>query len=112
MKVLKSLLLLILALILSPIFKVVFFIINSIRFRDKLANYYYTLAISEDQSAGSYIYGTEDWTISSYTYMLANFSKNKNAIKFMRFIDFLFGKKHCENSYINECNGFNDNTRN
>jgi len=61
------------------------------------------LAIGEDQRGGSYLYGTEDYTISSYTYIL-HARGNKYATWFMKFIDFfalyLQNKdKHCEKSY-------------
>ena len=73
--------------------------------RKPLSKYFYNLAIGEDQRGGSYLYGTEDYTISSYTYYLSK--KNKYARYFKNFIDFfaylLAGQKeHCKKSFEKE----------
>jgi len=73
---------------------------------DKL---FLTLAIGEDQRGGTYLYLTEDWTISSYTYYLGVIKDKKIIYYFMLFIDFfpkIFGitNNHCEESYFSELN--------
>lgn len=65
-------------------------------------DYLYSVAIGFDQAGGSVIYGQEDYTISSYTYYLARYKNNVYAEKFMRFIDFIFGENHCEESFKKE----------
>lgn len=73
--------------------------------KESLEDYFYSLAIGEDQRGGSYLYGTEDFTISSYTYYLHT-KGNKYATWFMKFIDFfaslLGDKEHCKNSFSKE----------
>ena len=64
-------------------------------------NYMFSIAIGLDQLGGSYLYGKPDWTVSSYTHHLAC-QGSMTALKFRRVIDFIFGDKHCYNSYINE----------
>ncbi len=74
---------------------------------ENLKKYFLTCAIAEDQRAGSYLYGTEDFTISSYTYFLAMKKNNIFAFYFMQFIDFFAyllgdGKEHCKKAYEKE----------
>ena len=72
----------------------------------ELADYFYNLAIGEDQRAGSYLYKTEDFTISAYSFYLGVVKENKYAYLFMKFIDFFpmaFGiENHCRNAYFSE----------
>ena len=72
-----------------------------------LTKYFINLAIGEDQRAGSYIYGTQDFTVSSMCYLYGVFRNNTFARYFMHFIDFfakLITKEHghCKNNYLNE----------
>jgi len=74
---------------------------------ESLADYFMTLAIGEDQLGGSYLYATEDYTVSSWTYKLHAKGNNMWATGFMRFIDFfawvLAGQTdHCRKSYTHE----------
>jgi len=61
-------------------------------------NYIETCAIGFDQAGGSVMYSKENFTISSYTYYLCRYCNKK--CWFMKFIDFIFGDKHCKNSYF------------
>jgi len=74
--------------------------------KGNLSDYFLALAIGEDQRGGSYIYGTEDWTISSYTYYLGVIKNIKFFYVFMLVIDFfpkIFGyKDHCKRAYNGE----------
>lgn len=95
--------LLFLALVFFPVINYFAFIINSVRFarKKKLSKYIKLLALAEDQKSCSYIFGTEDITISTYAYDLAR--KNKFGRRLKRLINFLFrDKKHCENSFLSE----------
>ncbi len=82
--------------------------INIIRYaiKGELADYFLNLAIGEDQKAGSYLYKTEDWTISAYTYYLGVIQGYKFAWLFMKVIDivpYLCGyHNHCKRAYQNE----------
>jgi len=79
-------------------------IVNTIRKlyrREKIKEYFRTVAIGFDQAGGSILYGQEDWTVSSWTYYLCR-RGNRDAYWFMRFIDLLFGAGHCEESFYNE----------
>jgi len=74
-------------------------------FRKNLPRFFRLLAIAADQQAGAYLYGVEDVTVSSYTYIKSSQTKRHNA--FMKFIDFfafiISGEKnHCKNSYLIE----------
>ena len=64
-------------------------------------DYLKTVAIGFDQAGGSVLYNEEDWTISSYSYMLCLKYKGIYCIIKM-LIDMLFGVNHCRNSYENE----------
>ena len=66
-----------------------------------VSEYFITVAIGFDQAGGSVLYEEEDYTISSYTYMMCQKGKY---CWFMQLIDFLFGKEHCKRSYISEQN--------
>jgi len=62
-------------------------------------DYLLDCAVGFDQAGGSVIYQQPNFTISSYTYFMC---KNGKYCWFMKFIDLLFGKEHCKNSYIDE----------
>ena len=88
-------------------------IIRKIIKREPLHQYFFTLAIGEDQRGGSYLYGTEDFTISSMTYYYADIKNYKWAKIFKNFIDFfakIFAnqKEHCKQSYYNELKEFKE----
>lgn len=112
MKIVLKLLLLLCAII---IFNVVSFLAILIQIprkilrKESLEKYFYSLAIGEDQRGGAYLYGTEDFTISSYTYYLHT-KGNKYATYFMRFIDFfallLGDKDHCKKAFEKELEEF------
>ena len=61
--------------------------------------YLKTVAIGIDQYGGSVLYNQENFTVSSYTYLLCRKKNNKLACYFMKFIDLLFGKDHCMKSF-------------
>jgi len=87
-----------------------------------ISEYLYTLLKGLDQLGGSIIYGTEDYTISSWTYYLYKKKGNIYAKYFMALIDglamgmsyilyklgtlseedYLWNKNHCQNSFIDE----------
>jgi hypothetical protein len=100
----KNLLLAILAYIIVHVtmlpvmfFRLLFFTPTNKDFKD----YMFAIAIGLDQLGGSYLYGKPDWTVSSYTHHLTC-QGSVAAYKFREVIDFMFGKGHCYNSYINE----------
>ncbi len=95
----KNLVLMLIAFILVVTLSPIVFIVNL--FRYNLKEYFYTVAIGLDQLGGSILYNEEDWTVSSYTYMLAC-EGNRRAELFMKFIDFIFGDGHCEKSFFKE----------
>jgi len=67
--------------------------------------YFKTIAITLDQVGASIIYGVEDWTISSYTHLLAEYEDCYLARSFELFINMLaivFEKDHCKTSYERE----------
>ncbi len=109
MKTLATFLILIFAVIIFNIVAIVGFIVQiprKVLRKESLREYFLILAIGEDQRDGSYLYGTEDYTISSYTYYLHN-RGNIYATYFMHFIDFFGfllgdGKEHCKKSYEKE----------
>jgi len=84
-----------LVLVLTPIIV----LIKSLKEKNK-EDYFFNVAIGFDQAGGSVIYKTEDWTVSSWTYYLCKY-KGKYCW-FRKFIDFIFGKGHCEHSYKKE----------
>lgn len=74
---------------------------------ENFAAYFKTLAIGEDQVGGSYMYRTEDWTVSSYNYYLGVIKKKRFVYYFMRFVDFFprilnIQEEHCKESYYHE----------
>lgn len=66
---------------------------------ESVRKYLKDAAIGFDQAGGSVLYQQENFTISSYTYFLCWYKKNKYACKFMKLIDFIFGKGHCKKAY-------------
>lgn len=101
----KSFLLMLIAIIVMALVTLPLIVINLMRklYRgENIKAYFHTIAIGFDQAGGSILYGQEDWTISSWTYWLFVSKGNKYAYWFMGFIDFFFGKEHCENSYLLE----------
>jgi len=69
-----------------------------------LSELWWATAIGLDQLGGSILYGEPDWTVSSRTYWLRA-RGNRYAFYFEQFINFFFGKNHCENSYKTEIKG-------
>ena len=112
-KLITWLILFLLSSIVFKVLSVIGFTVNviSIMFHknriESLAEYFKVLAVSEDQLGGSYIYKTEDWTVSSYNYYLGVVKKKKFVLLFMKFVDYfprLFNiqQNHCEESYFAE----------
>lgn len=98
----KSFILMLIVLIIITIVTLPVIVLNVIRKayrRESLQDYFFIIAIGFDQAGGSILYGQEDWTVSSWTYVLA-YRENKEAQRFMKVIDFIFGKNHCEKSYL------------
>lgn len=99
----KSFILMLIAITIIAITTIPIIIANVIRKayqrRDSIRDYFFTIAVGFDQAGGSILYGQEDWTVSSWTYVLA-YRENKEAQRFMKIIDFIFGKNHCEKSYL------------
>lgn len=97
----KSLILMLIAIIIVAVLSPIVILLNTIRHlyrRENISDYFFTIAIGFDQAGGSILYKQEDWTVSSWTYNLCRCG-NKNACAFMKFIDLIFGKDHCKNSY-------------
>lgn len=91
MKLVSAFLLMIISWVLVNIFGFFTIILNTLRKvyrREDLSEYYFTIAVGNDQVGASAIYGTEDWTISSYTYYL-HLKGNFFATWFMHFVNFL-----------------------
>lgn len=100
----RSFLLMLLALIVMVLVTLPLIVINLIRKvyrRENIQAYFHTIAIGFDQAGGSILYGQEDWTVSSWTYRLSA-KGNGYAAWFMRFIDFFFGRDHCKESFMHE----------
>lgn len=98
----KSFILMLIALIVITIVTLPVIVSNVIRKayrRESLQDYFFIIAIGFDQAGGSILYGQEDWTVSSWTYVLA-YRENKEAQRFMKIINFIFGENHCEKSYL------------
>lgn len=98
----KSFLLMLIALIVITIVTLPVIVLNVIRKvyrRESIHDYFFIIAIGFDQAGGSILYGQEDWTVSSWTYVLA-YRGNKEAQRFMKIINFIFGENHCEKSYL------------
>lgn len=110
MKTLRMFALFIVAKVIFTVVGTISFFVNIIRkpiMGESLAEYFRVLAVAEDQLGGSYMYGTEDYTVSSWTYKLHAKGNNVWATWFMKFIDFfawvLAGQKeHCKKSYKHE----------
>ncbi len=98
MSIIKQVWLLFVASILFLPIAPVVFVVNTIRWIKK--DYLLNVAIGIDQLGGSIIYNEQDYTISSYTFYLCRFYKK--FCLFERFINFFFGKGHCERSFIDE----------
>jgi len=69
---------------------------------EAIADYFMAMAIGMDQFGGSVLYGTEDFTVSAWTYKLATEDGYKSARALRCFIDLLFGRMHCYNAFMNE----------
>ena len=95
---LKNFFLMIIAFIIVVIFGPIVFVLNCILRKDK-KKYFFAVAIGLDQLGGSILYSRPDWTVSSWTYYLAEYRNRKPAKIFMKFIDSIFGKNHCKNSF-------------
>lgn len=102
-------LLLVVVFILTMVLSPVIFILNVIRkiFRkDDLYKYMRAITIGLDQVGGSLLYGTKDWTISSYTYILHD-KGVIHATYFMYFINWLWEfvtevNDHCKKAHKKE----------
>jgi len=108
MKILRMFALFVVAKIVFTILSNLSFFVNLIRkpiMGESLADYFEVLSVGEDQLAGSYMYTTEDYTISSWTYKL-QLKTNEWATWFMRFINSIFmlagQTEHCKKSYEHE----------
>ncbi len=66
-----------------------------------LRGYFMQVAIGLDQAGGSMLYGTEDYTVSTWSWELAN-QGNRAASWLVVVIDSLFGTGHCLRSWQNE----------
>lgn len=91
MKIVSAFMLMVISWVLVNVFGFFTIILNTLRKiyrREDLGEYYFTISIGNDQVGASAIYGTEDWTISSYTYHL-HVKGNVFATFFMKFINFL-----------------------
>lgn len=100
----KSFLLMLIAMLIVSVASVPAIILNTIRKllrRETIKEYFKTIAIGFDQAGGSILYGQEDWTVSSWTYYLYR-TGNKDAERFMTFIDWMFGADHCAKSFYKE----------
>jgi len=71
-------------------------------FKKDVTRLFMAVALSLDQLGGAIIYLDEDTTISFNTYKYAHIKNNRFALYFERFIDAIFYKGHCKESYINE----------
>lgn len=113
MKTLRYLLLLILTVSLLLTVGVVVFLVKLLYYAlvDGLGGvnrYLWTVLIGLDQLGGSILYNEPDWTISSRTYHYAHIDPSITDLDrylarlFESFIDLLFGRGHCMNSYNHE----------
>ena len=76
-------------------------IVRKVYRRESMHDYFFTIAVGFDQVGGSILYGQEDWTISSWTYILS-YRGSKSAQVFMKVIDSIFSELHCQNSFNTE----------
>ena len=91
-----------LAFVLSVIFfipAIIYGILHTLFTKESFSKWCFAVAIGLDQLLGSIIYAQPDWTVSSYTYYLVEIKHRKWARRFMKIINFFFGKNHCEQSY-------------
>lgn len=108
-RILVQLLLMIVVFIVISTIAIPVIVINLIRhlyMKIDIYEYIHAILIGLDQVGGSILYGTKDFTISSYTYILHKKGVTQ-ATFFMRFIDLLIGKitskdSHCERAYKHE----------
>jgi hypothetical protein len=71
-----------------------------------VSDYFRIVAIDGlDQLGATILYKVRDLTVSSYTFVLC---KSGKLCWFEKFIDFLFGKKHCRKSSENELSEMQD----
>jgi len=91
--------LMLIAMVLIFVFALPVLVISSV-FRKNRKKYWRSVAIGFDQVGGSLLYGTEDWTISSWTYHKC--IRYGKLCWFEKFINFIFGDGHCERSYKKE----------
>lgn len=76
---------------------------------DEVSNYFYIVAVDGlDQLGATILYKVRDLTISSYTFVLC---KKGKMCWFEKFINFLFGKKHCRESSVNELKEMEEKTK-
>jgi hypothetical protein len=100
-----ALFLIIISVVLLIIFAPIGIIFGVVRERSNLYMYFKKIAISIDQVGGTIMYGTEDWTISSYTHLMAKYGGHIEAIVFEKFVNALaypFEKNHCWAAYERE----------
>ncbi len=105
MKVFFALLLVFTAIFLLIVASPIAIFFGLIRERKNIYMYFKKIAITLDQVGGAVLYGTEDWTISSYTHLLARYGQHFEAVIFEKVIDFFalpFQKKHCWSAYEKE----------
>ena len=120
MKLIKSITIFLASVIIFNIISILAFPIQVVRksFKnnDNLYKYFINLAIGEDQRAGSYIYATEDFTVSSMCYYYGVLKNNRFARYFMYFVDFFARilaeqKEHCKQSYYKELKEFENRAK-
>lgn len=100
----KTLFLAIIAIALIFLLAIPVIAINTIRkwvMGDSLTHYFKMIGWGFYQVGGTIIYAQEDWMVSSWTYHLEQCG-NKHAYYFRVFIDLIFGKNHCKESYFDE----------
>lgn len=100
----KTILLALLAIVLIFLLAIPAIAINTIRklvLGHSLIHYFKIIGWGFDQVGGTIIYAQEDWMVSSWTYHLEQCG-NKHAYYFRVFIDLIFGKNHCKESYFAE----------
>jgi len=95
----RAFFLMIVAMVFVSVFTLPVLIVGSL-FRKDRKRYWRTVAIGFDQVGGSLLYGTEDWTISSWSYYECAYRGKR--CWFVKFIDKIFGDEHCKKSYKKE----------
>lgn len=93
-----------LGLFIVTLFGIIAFLVRLYINRGTHKKYLYDVAIGIDELGGTLIYGTKDKTVS---HMTGYFKLQGNilAIVLSAFIDFLFGKNHCVDTYIEDLRG-------